>query len=53
MKIARFLDDILLVAGCACMLVGVSMWSIPAAWITGGVMLIGFGVMVGVIRSRK
>ena len=45
-RLARNLDDLLLLAGCACILVGLSMWSVVATWIAAGVMLIGFGVMV-------
>jgi len=45
-KLVRNLDDLLLLAGCACILVGLSMWSIVVTWIAAGVMLIAFGVMV-------
>lgn len=41
------LDDGLLIAGCVCVVIGVAMLSIPAAFITAGVVLIGFGLLVG------
>ncbi len=45
-KLTRNLDDLLLLAGCACILIGLAMWSIIVTWIAAGVMLIGFGVMI-------
>lgn len=45
-KLARNIDDILLLAGCVCILAGISMWSAIATWIAAGVMLIAFGVMI-------
>jgi hypothetical protein len=41
------LDDVLLIAGCVCIVLGVGMLSIPAALIVAGVALIGFGILVG------
>ncbi len=45
--IRRNPDDVLLFCGAACIVGGVAMWSIPAALITAGVLLIGFGLLVG------
>lgn len=41
------LDDVCLLAGCACIVIGVAMLSVPAAWIVGGVELIAFGLLIG------
>jgi hypothetical protein len=41
------LDDILLIAGCAFVVAGVALWSIPAALIVLGLSLIGFAFLVG------
>jgi len=41
------LDDILLAAGCVCIVIGVGLVSIPAALIVAGLALIGFGFLVG------
>lgn len=41
------LDDVLLIAGCVCIVLGVGMLSIPAALIVAGAALIGFGFLVG------
>ena len=46
-RLKRFADDALLVAGCICILIGLAQISAAAAWVAGGVMLIGFGVLVG------
>lgn len=40
-------DDVLLFLGCACIVAGVAMWSIPAAFIVAGLALIGFGLLIG------
>jgi len=46
MKIlAKYLDDMLFLIGCICILIGLAMWSVPATWIAGGSMLVGFGFM--------
>ena len=43
----KYLDDLLVLSGCAVITVGV--WQIypPAAWIVAGVMLIALGVLYG------
>jgi hypothetical protein len=43
----RNLDDILLIAGCICIVTGVALWSIPAALIVAGIALIALGFLVG------
>lgn len=43
---SRYFDDLLLVAGCACILYGLSQWNAIVTWIVAGIMLIVFGVMV-------
>lgn len=45
--IRRNLDDLLLLAGCVCIVAGVAMWSVPAALIVAGLLLIGLGFLVG------
>ena len=47
----EYLDDLLLLAGCVCILVGLVQWSVVITWIVGGGMLIGLGIMVGKVRS--
>lgn len=49
----RYLDDILLLAGCGCVLYGLSLWSLPAAWITGGIMLIALAVIIGKAKAKN
>lgn len=46
------LDDILLLAGCGCILYGLSLWSVVITWIAAGLMLIGLAVLVG-MRKRN
>jgi len=48
----RFFDDLLLLAGCACILYGLSLLSAIATWITAGVMLIVFGVLIAKEKAK-
>jgi hypothetical protein len=52
MKALNFLDDFLLLAGCLCVLIGVSQVSVVATWILGGLMLIGWGVLIGFLQNK-
>jgi hypothetical protein len=48
----NYLDDMLLLAGCGCILYGLALWSIVITWIVAGLMLIGLGVLVGKVKSH-
>jgi len=48
----RFLDDLLLVLGCACILWGLSLWSAILTWIAAGIMLIAFGVLIAKAKAK-
>ncbi len=50
--LSQYLDDILLLAGCACILYGLSIWSAAVTWITGGAMLVGLAYLVGRVKAR-
>ena len=50
--IKKYLDDILVVAGGACVLYGVAQLSPILAWITGGIMLIGAGLAIRKAMSK-
>jgi len=50
--ISRFLDDILLITGCIAILVGLTQWNLVITWIVGGLMLIGWGVLIGKVKSH-
>lgn len=45
-------EDILLLMGCVCILVGLSMWSIIITWIAMGIMLIGMAVLIGKAKGN-
>ncbi len=49
----NFLDDVLLLAGCGCILYGLSLWSIIITWIAGGLMLVGLTYLVGKAKARN
>ena len=48
----NYLDDLLLLAGCGCILYGLAQWNAVITWIMAGVMLVGFGVMIGVMKAK-
>jgi len=48
----RYIDDVLLLAGCGCILIGLALWSPIATWIVAGLMLIGYGVLIGKVKSN-
>lgn len=45
-----YLDDLLLLVGCGCILFGLSLWNAAITWVVAGGMLIVFGLMVGKAR---
>ena len=47
------MDDILLAAGCGCILYGLSLWNPVVTWITAGLMLIGFGALIGKVKGKR
>ncbi len=48
----RFFDDFLLLAGCACVVYGISLYSVILAWIVGGLVLIGLSFLVGKVMAN-
>jgi hypothetical protein len=42
----KYLDDLLVLAGCGCILYATSLWSRMAFWYLAGLFLIGFGFMI-------
>lgn len=46
-------DDFLLLAGCGCVLYGLSLWNVVMTWIVAGLMLIGLAVMVGLRKAKN
>lgn len=50
--IGRFIDDFLLVAGCISILIGLAQWNLIITWVVAGIMLIGWGVLIGKVKSR-
>jgi hypothetical protein len=51
--LGRFSEDILLLAGCACVLYGLSLWNAVITWIVAGLMLIGFGLLIGKAKAKN
>jgi hypothetical protein len=45
--VRKYGDDLLVLAGCGCILYGTWLLSIIAVWFVGGGMLIGLGLLVG------
>lgn len=51
--LSRYMDDALLIGGCAAILYGLSLWSAVVTWIVGGVMLIGFAILIGLRKGKQ
>lgn len=47
----KYADDLLLLAGCACILYGLSMLSAIITWIVAGLMLIGLAALIGKVKD--
>jgi len=45
--ISKYLDDLLVLGGCFCILYGLSLWSVIVTWLVAGAMLIVLGVLYG------
>jgi hypothetical protein len=52
MKKFKYLDDVLLLTGCICVLIGLGQWSAVATWIVGGLELIGLAILVGKMKAQ-
>lgn len=48
----RYADDLLVLLGCVCILIGLAMISIVITWIAAGVMLILFGLAIGKAKAN-
>ena len=49
----NYLEDLLLLAGCGCVLYGLAQWNAVITWIAGGLMLAGFGMMIGRVKAKQ
>jgi hypothetical protein len=50
--LVKVIDDILMVAGCGCILYGLSLWNVAVMWVCAGIMLIGWGVLIGKMKAK-
>jgi hypothetical protein len=46
------IDDVCLLAGCGCILYGLSLWSTVITWIAAGLMLVAAGVLIGKVKAK-
>lgn len=52
MWLANNLDNLLLLLGSALIVIGVAQWSIPAAFITAGIVCIAYAVLIAKDRAN-
>lgn len=50
---SRHLDDVLMIGGAGAIVYGVALLSVAAAAITAGILMIAFGVLIGLGSARK
>jgi hypothetical protein len=51
--LGTFLSDFVILAGCGCIVYGLFLWNIIVAWVMAGLLLIAWGVLIGLIRAKK
>lgn len=52
-KMVRYLDDLLLIIGCGLILLGIGQWNLIVMEIVAGLMMIGFGVLIGKAKANN
>lgn len=40
--------DLIIIAGCGCILYGLALWNVVITWIVAGIMLISIGAMIAI-----
>ena len=50
--ISRNFEDMLLALGCILILIGLAQWNAIVTWIVAGMMLIGWGFLIGKAKSN-
>ena len=50
--ISRYFEDLLLLVGCIFILVGLAQWNAIVTWVVAGMMLIGWGFLIGKVNSN-
>lgn len=51
--VRNYLDDLLLLAGCGCIVYGLSLWNVVVMWVVLGIILIGFGALIGKAKAQN
>lgn len=46
-------EDVVGAAGAGCVVYGIALWSMPAAWVVSGLMLVGFAVWPAIRLWRQ
>ena len=50
---SKWIDDLLVAAGCVLILIGTYLTVPAATWFIGGGMLIGWGILLGLLNSPR
>ena len=50
--LSNYLDDLLLILGCGCILYGLAQWNAVITWIVAGLMMIVWGVTIGILKRE-
>ena len=51
--VKKYLDDLLIIAGSATVIAGISLWNYVIAIISAGLAMIIFGVLVGIGKAKN
>lgn len=52
-KIIAAIPDAMITGGCCAVAIGAGLWSVPAGFVVGGILSIGFGVLAARARQDK
>ena len=51
--LGNYISDGCLLAGCGCIVYGLAQWNAIVAWVVAGLLLIAWGISIGIVRAKK
>jgi hypothetical protein len=51
--VKEYIDEILLLAGCGCIVYGLALWNATVAWVAAGLLMFGWAFLIGKVRSSS
>ena len=51
--LGNYISDGCLLAGCGCIVYGLAQWNAIVAWVVAGLLLIAWGISIGIVRAKR